>query len=82
MRVYETKYDKLFKTRNEIINYQRLIFTFYKVTKVKRQEQHFIYNLDQRTKLRTSGLQRGRCISHGRVRSYAKKRQSKQGRNV
>ena len=26
MIAYETKYDKLFHSRNEIINYQRLIF--------------------------------------------------------
>ena len=30
MIAYETIYDKIFNTRNEIINYQRLIFTFYK----------------------------------------------------
>ena len=30
MIAYETEYDKIFNTRNEIINYQRLIFTFYK----------------------------------------------------
>ena len=30
MLAYGTKYDKLFETRNEIIYYQRLIFTFYK----------------------------------------------------
>ena len=29
MTVYEPKYDKLFKTKNDIINYQRLIFTCY-----------------------------------------------------
>ena len=29
MIVYETEYDKLFEKRIEIINYQRLIFTFY-----------------------------------------------------
>ena len=29
MIVYEPKYDKLFKTTSEIINYQRLIFTCY-----------------------------------------------------
>ena len=27
---YETKYDKIFSTRNEIISYQRLILAFYK----------------------------------------------------
>ena len=30
MAAYETKYDKIFTTRNEIINYQILIFTLYK----------------------------------------------------
>ena len=37
MTAYEPKYDKLFKTTNETINYQRLIFTCYnehqKITK-------------------------------------------------
>ena len=30
MIAYETKYDKLFETRNEIIYYHRLVFTFNK----------------------------------------------------
>ena len=51
MIAYETEYDKIFNTRNELIKYQRLILTFYKEYQKKTKDIVNVFKIE-RTKIK------------------------------